>query len=191
MLGRSAVSYQNISPSSDIFSGSGNCVNYVLSSNINGTLRNTKSLNRPGYGFKAEDNKGTTNVAWLVGAARGLTSEDSSHHLDIDTQDSVLPPPHLAVAPLTNLVTSVNNNSNQVVTSVNNNNNIRMGYSLCRSKTVSDIPCWEGDNHPGDEGDHNDKKKSKRVRRSPSSVNNTPVNREKTFSVITNTPGSL
>ena len=46
MLGRSAVSYQNISPSSDIFSGSGNCVNDVLSSNINGTLRNTKSKNR-------------------------------------------------------------------------------------------------------------------------------------------------
>ena len=96
---------------------------------------------RQSYGFRADDNKSTTNVAWLVGAACGSVNVDNTpRHIDITTQDSVTPPAHLAVAPLNDK----NNNNNSV-------NNIKMGYSLCRSKTVSDIHCWNGDN--SDQGD--------------------------------------
>ena len=101
---------------------------------------------RLSYGFRAEDNKSTTNVAWLVGAAGGVTEDSPAHHIDIPAPDSVTPPSHLAVAPLTS--------------------SIRMGYSLCRSKTVSDMPCYEG------ESDNSDKQPSpvKGVKRNSSSV---------------------
>jgi len=102
---------------------------------------------RQSYGFRADENKSTTNVAWLVGAASGSVTVDTTpRHIDITTQDSVTPPAHLAVAPLNDK----NNNKN-----TNSVNNIKMGYSLCRSKTVSDIHCWNGDN--SDQGDSCDR----------------------------------
>ena len=84
-------------------------------------------------------------MAWLVGAAGGVAEDSPAHHIDIPAPDSVTPPSHLAVAPLTS--------------------SIRMGYSLCRSKTVSDMPCYEG------ESDHSDKQTPvKGVKRNSSSV---------------------
>ena len=81
-----------------------------------------------------------------MGAAGGVTEESPAHHIDIPAPDSVTPPSHLAVAPLTS--------------------SIRMGYSLCRSKTVSDMPCYEG------ESDNSDKQPTpvKGVKRNSSSV---------------------
>ena len=103
---------------------------------------------RHSYGFRAGDNKSTTNVAWLVGAAGGVTQDLTPHHIDIPAPHSVTPPSHLAVAPLASSTT-----------------NIRMGYTLCRSKTVSDMPCYEG------ESDNSDKQtRVKGVKRNSSSV---------------------
>ena len=87
-------------------------------------------------------------MAWLVGAAGGATQDLTPHHIDIPAPDSVTPPSHLAVAPLASSST-----------------NIRMGYTLCRSKTVSDMPCYEG------ESDNSDKQtRVKGVKRNSSSV---------------------
>ena len=69
-------------------------------------------------------------MAWLVGAAGGVADHSPAHHIDIPAPGSVTPPSHLAVAPLTS--------------------SIRMGYSLCRSKTVSDMPCYEGESDNSD-----------------------------------------
>lgn len=111
---------------------------------------------RPGYGFRAEDNKSTTNVAWLVGAAGGVAQDSAPRHIDI--VDTVAPSP-LAVAPLAM--------------------NPRMGYSLSRSKTVSDIPFY-GDKGGGSEAsDSNPVTRHTRqqspVKRTQSSVSVTPV----------------
>ena len=81
-----------------------------------------------------------------MGAAGGVTQDLTPHHIDIPAPDSVTPPSHLAVAPLAST-------------------NIRMGYTLCRSKTVSDMPCYEG------ESDNSDKQTQvKGVKRNSSSV---------------------
>ena len=58
-----------------------------------------------------------------------MAQDSTPHHIDIPAQDSVTPPSHLAVAPLASPAPAT----------------LRMGYSLCRSKTVSDIPCYEGE----------------------------------------------
>ena len=116
-LGRSAVSYQNISPSADIFTGD---------------RRNP---------FQADGNKSTTNVAWLVGASPGPVVESlTSHHIDITAQDQVQPPSHLAVAPITPDMSPGPGGGS--------------GYSLARSKTISDLPQWaHGDRRPSSSPD--------------------------------------
>ena len=117
LLGRSAVSYQNISPSGNIFTDS-------VTVTVPPDRRNP---------FRAEGEKSTTNVAWLVGASPGpaLVESLTTHHIDITAQDHLQPPSHLAVAPL---------NTEEGTSSSRR----RMGYSLARSKTVSDLPGWEG-----------------------------------------------
>ena len=75
-----------------------------------------------------------------------MAEDATSHHIDIKDKDSVTPPSHLAVAPLAP------------------SSSIRMGYSLCRSKTVSDMPCYEGE-----ESDNSDKQ-TPGVKRNSSSV---------------------
>ena len=111
MLSRSAVSYQNISPSAHIFTAD----------------RPSPAQREKKNPFRAEENKSTTNVAWLVGASPGPALEETvtTHHIDITAQDHLQPPSHLAVAPLSSEEASR-----------------RMGYSLARSKTVSDLPGW-------------------------------------------------
>ena len=112
LLGRSAVSYQNISPTGNIFTAD-------LPSPAPADKRNP---------FRAGGNKSTTNVAWLVGASPGpaLVETVTTHHIDITAQDHLQPPSHLAVAPLNTEETDTR----------------RMAYSLARSKTVSDLPGW-------------------------------------------------
>ena len=115
LLGRSAVSYQNISPSGNIFTAD-------LPSPAPADKKNP---------FRAGGNKSTTNVAWLVGASPGpaLVETVTTHHIDITAQDHLQPPSHLAVAPLLN---------------TEEEDSRRMSYSLARSKTVSDLPGWAG-----------------------------------------------
>ena len=166
LLGRTAVSYQNISPSGDIFADWDE--ERERGANRTGIDRAHSVLSRPTQGFNADTNKSTTNVAWLVGAAR---KADENHHIDIRDQD-LQPPSHLAVAPI--IATSSTSNSPLTVTSnssdsllapsslfaasstpspnqsyqekvtpvKSNLNSIKMGYSLSRSKTVSDLPFW-------------------------------------------------
>ena len=111
LLSRSAVSYQNISPRAHIFTAD----------------RPSPAQREKKNPFRAEENKSTTNVAWLVGASPGPALEETvtTHHIDITAQDHLQPPSHLAVAPLSSEEASR-----------------RMGYSLARSKTVSDLPGW-------------------------------------------------
>ena len=115
LLGRSAVSYQNISPSANIFTPD----------------RPAPAPTDKKNPFRAEGKKSTTNVAWLVGASPGpaLVETVTTHHIDITAQDHLQPPSHLAVAPLQS----------------EEGERRRMGYSLARSKTVSDLPGWEGE----------------------------------------------
>ena len=164
LLSRTAVSYQNISPGGDIFAD----WDRNGGEDTTGIDRAHSGLSRPTQGFNADTNKSTTNVAWLVGAAR---KADENHHIDIRDQD-LQPPSHLAVAPI--IATSSTSNSPLTVTSNSsdsllspsslfatsstpspnqshqekvtpvkpNLNSIKMGYSLSRSKTVSDLPFW-------------------------------------------------
>ena len=179
LLGRTAVSYQNISPTGDIF---GECV--VGGGGDNAAIDKAHSARaRPTQGFNADANKSTTNVAWLVGAAR---KADENHHIDIRDQD-LQPPSHLAVAPI--IAASTSSNSPLTVTSNSsdsllspsslfancstpspspsqkrqekvtpvkpNVNSIKMGYSLSRSKTVSDLPFWADEVRDQVAGDRN------------------------------------
>ena len=116
LLARSAVSYQNISPSANIFTAE----------------RPSPAKTDKKSPFRADGNKSTTNVAWLVGASPGPVVGETvaTHHIDITAQDHLQPPSHLAVAPLGP-----------------EEGGRRMGYSLARSKTVSDLPGWA---HHGD-----------------------------------------
>ena len=116
LLGRSAVSYQNLSPSAgELFSPVGE---------VAGRDTRNGSVDRPPAApstalcrsFAAQGNRSTTNVAWLVGAT--TKPQPQEHHIDI-LDSHIQPPSHLEVAPL-----------------------VQMGYSLARSKTVSDIPLW-------------------------------------------------
>lgn len=117
LLGRSAVSYQNISPSGDIFAD-----------------HNKDSVeSNPSSSFSAEGNRSTTNVAWLVGAAN---PPHEPHHIDIRHRAEIQPPSHLEVAPLE--------------PSLGERRPTEMGYSLARSKTVSDMPLWASDLRSGD-----------------------------------------
>ena len=117
MLARSAVSYQNISPTAPIFTDR-------ASEGARPSPAQTEKKNP----FRAEGAKSTTNVAWLVGASPGpaLLETVTTHHIDITAQDHLQPPSHLAVAPL----------------GTEEGRGRRMGYSLARSKTVSDLPGW-------------------------------------------------
>ena len=115
LLGRSAVSYQNISPSGDIFAEKNKeCVE-----------------SNPSSSFSAEGSRSTTNVAWLVGAANPPVLE---HHIDILDKQEINPPSHLEVAPIGSTLKVKD-----------------MGYSLTRSKTVSDMPLWARDISSEDE----------------------------------------
>ena len=197
LLGRSAVSYQNISPSGNIF----------------GETNKDSVESYPSSSFAAEGNKCTTNVAWLVGSAyphspqhpivvgstyphpqqspivvgsaypdspqhpivvgstyphqqqspivvgsayphsqqspivvgAAYSPQQHQHHIDILELQS---PSHLEVAPLNKpgLANQLSNKPglNTKVTNLPENSNkpVKMGYSLARSKTVSDIPLW-------------------------------------------------
>ena len=139
-------------------------------------MKNKIFFFRSSYDFRSGGDKSTTNVAWLVGAATGPI-DDSQHHIDIVTPDKILPPPYLAVTPLQvktpaqpPLQPPAYNSPPKVTTTLP-----KMGYSLCRSKTVSDIPCWTGDNVNNDTSDHkvtkvNRVKQRQVVRRNMSSV---------------------
>ena len=89
---RAAVSYQNLAPGGEVW----------------------RPGELAGERFRAERNKVTTNVAWLVGAAGGLQESEEKHHIDIAEPGDLQPPSHLAVAPIPG-----------------------PGYNLARSKTVS------------------------------------------------------
>ena len=155
LLGRSAVSYQNISPSGNIF----------------GETNKDSVESYPSSSFAAEGNKCTTNVAWLVGSTHphspqhpivvgstyphqqqspivvgaAYSPQQHQHHIDILELQS---PSHLEVAPLNKpgLANQLTNKPglNTKVTNLPENSNkpVKMGYSLARSKTVSDIPLW-------------------------------------------------
>ena len=106
MMGRCAVSYQNLSPAGDIFAKEpGQKLARV------GEHKEESSLTCSS--FSSDGSRPTTNVGWLVGTSKPVDKAQPDHHIDIL---ELQPPSHLEVAPLTNIK--------------------EMGYSLSRSKTV-------------------------------------------------------
>jgi hypothetical protein len=116
LVGRAAVSYQNISPEGGLFGGEAAGPGY------RGPGRVARGGEPPG-GF-SDANKSTTNVAWLVGSSR---REEADHHIDIRDEGDLQPPSHLAVAPIPGPAPAPGP---------------ERGYMLARSKTVADLPCW-------------------------------------------------
>ena len=129
LLGRTAVSYQNLSPTGGLWQGEGS----------------PEASQRSRAGF-AEDNKSTTNVAWLVGSSR--REQEEEHHIDIRDEGELQPPSHLAVAPLASPRLGVQALQRKVSPSQTPSPpssappSRQQGYSLARSKTVSDMPFW-------------------------------------------------
>ena len=142
LLGRSAVSYQNIGPTGELFGATS-------------PVQRGQARAREGF---CEENKNTTNVAWLVGSNR--RGEEADHHIDIPDQGDLQPPSHLAVAPILpasprlgvkalggNKVPSSSSDTPSPPTPTTQQAAkqapIRQaGYTLARSSTVSDLPFW-------------------------------------------------
>ena len=172
---RPTVSYQNLSPSGEIFA------------------RERIGLNTS-YSGAVNTNKCTTNVAWLVGAKSSSQNnpaavQTNEHHIDIVNKFDLQPPTNLEVAPLntekstgvqvkelktaTTELSKVIEEDNNLATTLNqwkvdlNHKKLHypyphqqpstMGYTLARSKTISDIPQWatENDNNKSEKSDEN------------------------------------
>ena len=137
MLTRCAVSYQNISPSGEIF----NSDSQPQGSCSSDSSDSSGAFSAPESGLTtARVAAATTNVAWLVGATVTAKKESamvvaerpganmSQHHIDIRENGDLVAPAHLAVAPL-----SAGEAGRPG------------GYSLARSQTVSNLPLWAED----------------------------------------------
>ena len=161
LLGRSAVSYQNIGPSGEVFGEQEDLEKMFPGYRAPGRVGPVMEKREDRRGGFSEVNKSTTNVAWLVGSNR--KEREDEHHIDIRDQGDLQPPSHLAVAPI-NIPSSprlgvkalaMKKNSTSSSTPSppapsRNDNKIsaarQAGYSLARSKTVSDIPIWAEEN---------------------------------------------
>ena len=147
LLGRSAVSYQNIGPTGELFGAQEATPPPVQ-----------RGQGRMREGF-SEGNKSTTNVAWLVGSNR--RGEEADHHIDIPDQGDLQPPSHLAVAPILPAsprlgVQALGGNKSPPPSSSGTPSppaptaqapkqqapTRQAGYTLARSSTVSDLPFW-------------------------------------------------
>ena len=144
LLGRSAVSYQNIGPTGELF-GAQEATPIPVQ----------RGRGRMREGF-CEGNKSTTNVAWLVGSNR--RGEEADHHIDIPDQGDLQPPSHLAVAPILpasprlgvkalpggNKSPSFSSSGtpSPPAPTTQQTPTRQAGYTLARSSTVSDLPFW-------------------------------------------------
>ena len=146
LLGRGAVSYQNLGPTGELF----------------GAQEATPPIKRGQARMRerfSEENKSTTNVAWLVGSNR--RGEEAEHHIDIPDQGDLQPPSHLAVAPILpaspllgvkvlgeNKSPSSSSSSGTSSPPTSSSQAAKeaptrqAGYTLARSSTVSDLPFW-------------------------------------------------
>ena len=208
---RPTVSYQNLSPSGEIFA------------------RERIGLNTSSYsGSVVNTSKCTTNVAWLVGAKTNAqqpnkpTTSLDEHHIDIIDKFDVQPPTNLEVAPLNNekssnittagvqvkelktttelsKVIEEKERANNLATTLNQwkvdlnhkklaypynhqqppqNLPITMGYTLARSKTISDIPQWatENDNAKSEKSENDNRYFNKVKSVGTHSTNSTQTN---------------
>lgn len=167
LLSRCAVSYQNISPSGEIFgSGQMPCKGFTSGSSSDSSGAFSAA---PEVGLLASaggERAATTNVAWLVGATTaasaakkepmataGTTASSAGlHHIDIRERGDLVVPAHLAVAPLAgdkHLGRSAGHASvsadKQLPVGGGTEERPVGGYSLARSQTIGNLPLWAQD----------------------------------------------